>query len=101
MGSGTTLIAAETNGAGLLRIELKPGLRSMWQVERLARRFTGQSACLKVPETSFAELNVERNAPSDAAIHASRVSIAVEAATNGRRLMGWQVSPISRLPWSA
>jgi DNA modification methylase len=65
MGSGTTLIAAETTGRVCYGIELNPAYVDV-AVERW-QAFTGQSAVLEGAETSFAELNVDRRRPSDAA----------------------------------
>ena len=65
MGSGTTLIAAETTGRACYGIELNPAYVDV-AVERW-KQFTGQSAVLIGDGTSFAELSAERKCPSDAA----------------------------------
>jgi len=65
MGSGTTLIAAESTGRVCYGIELNPAYVDV-AVERW-QQFTGQSAVLEGDERSFAELNAERKRPSDAA----------------------------------
>jgi DNA modification methylase len=58
MGSGTTLIAAETTGRVCYGIELNPAYVDV-AVERW-QQFTGQQAVLDGDGTSFAELNAER-----------------------------------------
>jgi hypothetical protein len=58
MGSGTTLIAAETTGRVCLRIELNPAYVDV-AVERW-QRFTGKSAVLDGSGESFEGLKVER-----------------------------------------
>jgi DNA modification methylase len=65
MGSGTTLIAAETTGRAYYGIELNPAYVDV-AVERW-QAFTGQLAVLDGAGTSFAEQNAERKCPSDAA----------------------------------
>ena len=58
MGSGTTLIAAESTGRVCYGIELNPAYVDV-AVERW-QQFTGQQAVLDGDGTSFAELNAER-----------------------------------------
>ena len=63
MGSGTTLIAAETTGRVCLGIELNPAYVDV-AVERW-QRFTGKAAVLEGNGLSFDKLRDER-------VHASR-----------------------------
>jgi DNA modification methylase len=58
MGSGTTLIAAESTGRVCYGIELNPAYVDV-AVERW-QQFTGQQVVLDGDGTSFAELNAER-----------------------------------------
>ena len=58
MGSGTTLIAAETTGRVCLGIELNPAYVDV-AVERW-QRFTGQAAVLTGDERTFDDLKAER-----------------------------------------
>jgi len=60
MGSGTTLIAAETTGRVCLGIELNPAYVDV-AVERW-QRFTGQAAVLTGDERTFDDLKAEREA---------------------------------------
>jgi len=59
MGSGTTLIAAETTGRVCLGIELNPAYVDV-AVERW-QQFTGQDAVLEGTDQTFADLKSERN----------------------------------------
>ena len=61
MGSGTTLIAAETTGRVCYGIELNPAYVDV-AVERW-QQFTGQAAVLDGDSRSFADLKVEREKP--------------------------------------
>jgi DNA modification methylase len=65
MGSGTTLIAAETTGRVCYGIELNPAYVDV-AVERW-HAFSGQSAVLDGDGRAFADLKAERKSPSDAA----------------------------------
>ena len=58
MGSGTTLIAAETTGRVCLGIELNPAYVDV-AVERW-QRFTGKAAVLEAPGRCFEEMKAER-----------------------------------------
>ncbi len=60
MGSGTTLIAAETTGRSCYGIELNPAYIDVI-VERW-QNLTGQTAVLDGDGRSFAELQAERKA---------------------------------------
>ena len=64
MGSGTTMIAAETTGRVCLGIELDPAYVDV-AVERW-QRFTGKVAVLDGDGRGFAELGDERRASADA-----------------------------------
>jgi DNA modification methylase len=59
MGSGTTLIAAETTGRVCLGIELNPAYVDV-SVERW-QRFTGKSAALDGSGESFADLAASKH----------------------------------------
>jgi hypothetical protein len=60
MGSGTTLIAAETTGRVCLGIELNPAYVDV-EVERW-QRFTGRGAVLEGDQSTFDDLKAERKA---------------------------------------
>lgn len=70
MGSGTTLIAAETTGRVCLGIELNPAYVDV-AVERW-QRFTGREAILDGDGRSFAEVKVERLGDKPAADQSER-----------------------------
>jgi DNA modification methylase len=63
MGSGTTLIAAETTGRVCLGLELNPAYVDV-VVERW-QSFTGRTAVLEATGQSFAQLRAERAAPAE------------------------------------
>jgi DNA modification methylase len=65
MGSGTTLIAAETTGRVCYGIELNPAYVDV-AVERW-QAFTGQAAVLEGDGRAFADINAERDCPVDVA----------------------------------
>ena len=65
MGSGTTLIAAETTGRVCLGVELNPAYVDV-AVERW-QRFTGKAAMLDGSGESFADLAATRRGPADGA----------------------------------
>ena len=84
MGSGTTLIAAETTGRVCLGIELNPAYVDV-AVERW-QRFTGKAAVLDGSGESFADLAASANAEAvdDLALH----SAGGAPGGRGRRLLG-------------
>jgi DNA modification methylase len=63
LGSGTTLIAAETTGRTCFGIELHPAYVDV-AVERW-QRFTGQSAVLQATGQSYGDVHAERAAPAE------------------------------------
>jgi DNA modification methylase len=60
MGSGTTLIAAETTGRVCLGVELNPAYVDV-AVQRW-QKFTGKQALLEGSDTTFDALTAEREA---------------------------------------